>query len=666
MNNRILLIDDEPDVLSTLEMTLSQEAYSVATATDGEAALEYFRNQPFDLVVTDMRMPGMDGVEVIRRIKALDPDVEVIMLTGYATLDNAVTVLRNAGAFDYMTKPIEDIDELLMVVEKALEKRRLTLENRKLIRSLKKKEAELVRRNQALQESEKKYRELADSLPVNLFETDRKGTITFLNPFALEQMQYSEEDLKKGVHIRDMMALDQWEKAREDVREVLSGTSFEITEFTAKRKDGTTFSALVGIHPIFEANRFSGVRGFALDITERKQRQAEMTRMAKLESLGTLAGGIAHDFNNLLSIILGNLELAGWDIPPGTASAEALKIAEKECLAAKKLTGQFITFSRGGNPKMNDVAVGKFLLDTVQLSLSGSNVNCACNIPQDLGLVKLDVQQMSQAIQNLVQNAVEAMPRGGTVQIRAENVAVAGEGQTSIPGMSNGHYIKLEIQDEGIGIPEEDKSKVFDPYFSTKVRGVQKGMGLGLSSALSIIEQHEGFMGLDSKVGSGTTVSLYLPLAPRNEGETVKAPSADPDFGREASLNGLRVLVMDDESLLRMMAKKMLQRLGCYAETAGDGTEAVEIYKKALDASEPFDLVLLDLTVKGGLGGKEAVKGLLKLNPDVKAIVISGYTDDPVMSNCEEYGFCASLAKPFLKKSLAETMKKALGRDIQS
>ena len=549
MNNRILLIDDEPDVLSTLEMTLRQEGYAVATATDGETAFELFRNQPFDLVITDMRMPGMDGVEVIRRIKALDPDVEVVMLTGYATLENAVRVLRNAGAFDYMTKPIEDIDELLMVVEKALEKRRLTLENQALILGLKEKEAELVRRNQALQESEKKYRALADSLPVHLFETDRKGTITFLNPFALEQMQYTKEDLKKGVHIRDLMASDQWDSARKDVRKVMSGDSFEITEFMVNRKDGTTFSALTGIHPILEDNRFSGLRGFALDITERKQLQAEMTRMAKLESLGTLAGGIAHDFNNLLSIIFGNLELAGLDIPPDTSSAEALKIAEKGCLTAMELTRRFITFSRGGNPQMKDVAVGTFLLDTVQLSLSGSNVNCACSIPEDLALVKLDVQQMGQAIQNLIQNAVEAMPQGGTVQVRAENVAVTGKGQTSVPGIPNGHYVKLEIRDEGIGISEEDKSRVFDPYFSTKVRGAQKGMGLGLSSALSIVKKHGGFMGLDSEVGSGTTVSIYLPLVLREEGKAAKTPPPGPVLESEAPLKALRVLVMDDERL---------------------------------------------------------------------------------------------------------------------
>ena len=659
MDNRILLIDDEPDILSTLEMTLTQEAYPVATATGGEAALALFRKQPFDLVITDMRMPGMDGVEVIRRVKALDPDVAVIMLTGYATLENAVTVLRNAGAFDYLAKPLEDIDELLMVVEKALEKRRLTLENRALFKSLKEKEAELTRQNQVLRESEKKYRELADSLPVNLFETDAKGALTFLNPFALERFQYTREDLAKSLHVRDVLDEKQWEKTQKDARKRIDEKSSETMESVAKRKDGTTFPVLVSIHPIFRENRFSGLRGFALDITDREQRLEEMIRMAKLESLGTLAGGIAHDFNNLLSIILGNIELAGWNMAPEKPSAKALEVAMEGCLSAKELTAQFITFSKGGAPQMRKTDIGVLLRNTATLSRSGSNVNCVYSIPKDLPFVELDTQQMGQAIQNLIQNAIESMPEGGTVHVFAEDLTLMGKEQLPIPGIPEGRYVKLEFQDEGHGIPEEDKSKVFDPYFSTKARGAQKGMGMGLTTALSIVKKHNGFMLLESNVPLGSTVAIYLPAA-NHDGKAVESGPEAPVLGKEGPSKGLKVLVMDDERLLRELAEEMLQRLGYRVETAGNGTEAVEIYKKALDAAEPFDLVLLDLTVKGGPGGKEAIKGLLKLNPDVKAIVISGYADDPVMSNCEEYGFRTALSKPFLKTSLEDAVRKAM------
>jgi len=782
MDKKILIVDDEPDILKTLEMTLSQEGYHVTTATGGEAALKIFRQQPFELVITDMRMPGMDGIEVIRQVKELDPDVEAIVLTGYATLNNAVLSLRNVGAFDYLTKPLENIDEIFMAVEKALEKRRLTLENRALLQNLKEKERELARQNRALRESEvlkqtildgisstlcfvvnheleilwanrasekatnlsmkelvgrkcpdvwgmeleprqecplikalksgkteqvimkypngrimdvraepvaddkgrllgllriadditekalaetalreseKKYRELADSLPVKLFETDAKGTLTFLNPFALEGLQYTREDLTKGVHIKDVLDKKQWDKAQKDFRKKIDEESSETIESVAKRKDGTTFPVLVNIHPILEENRFSGLRGFAVDITESKQRLEEMTRMAKLESLGTLAGGIAHDFNNLLTIILGNIELAKWNIAPETPSAQALKKAEKGCLAAKELTGQFITFSRGGDPQMKATAIDTLLRNTVQLSLSGSNVNCEYDIDEDLCLAELDERQIGQVIQNLIQNAIEAMPEGGTVQVRAENVGVTGKGQTPVPGIPEGRYIKLEIQDEGAGISEEHKSRVFDPYFSTKARGAQKGMGLGLSTALSIVKKHGGFMHLESEVASGTKVSIYLPAALQEEKEAETGPAV-PVLGGDAPLKGQKILVMDDEAMLRDLTKQMLHLLGHEAETVRDGNEAVEVYKKSLEASEPFDLVLLDLTVKGGPGGREAIRELLKLNPDVKAVVFSGYANDPVMSNCEEYGFRASLAKPFRKASLEDALRKGL------
>ncbi len=782
MDKKILIVDDEPDILKTLEMTLSQEGYHVTTATGGEAALKIFRQQPFELVITDMRMPGMDGIEVIRQVKELDPDVEAIVLTGYATLNNAVLSLRNVGAFDYLTKPLENIDEIFMAVEKALEKRRLTLENRALLQNLKEKERELARQNRALRESEvlkqtildgisstlcfvvnheleilwanrasekatnlsmkelvgrkcsdvwgmeleprqecplikalksgkteqaimkypngrmmdvraepvaddkgrllgllriadditekalaetalreseKKYRELADSLPVKLFETDAQGTVTFLNPFALEGLQYTREDLTKGLHIKDVLDKKQWDKAQKNFRKKIAEESSETIESVAKRKDGTTFPVLVNIHPILEENRFSGLRGFAVDITESKQRLEEMTRMAKLESLGTLAGGIAHDFNNLLTIILGNIELAKWNIAPETPSAQALKKAEKGCLAAKELTGQFITFSRGGDPQMKATAIDTLLRNTVQLSLSGSNVNCEYDIDEDLCLAELDERQIGQVIQNLIQNAIEAMPEGGTVQVHAENVGVTGKGQTPVPGIPEGRYIKLEIQDEGAGISEEHKSRVFDPYFSTKARGVQKGMGLGLSTALSIVKKHGGFMHLESEVASGTKVSIYLPAALQEEKEAETGPAV-PVLGGDAPLKGQKILVMDDEAMLRDLTKQMLHLLGHEAETVKDGNEAVEAYKKSLEASEPFDLVLLDLTVKGGPGGREAIRELLKLNPDVKAVVFSGYANDPVMSNCEEYGFRASLAKPFRKASLEDALRKGL------
>jgi len=658
MNNRILLIDDEPEILKALEMVLSQERYRVTSATRGAAALEIFSKQRFDLVITDMRMPGIDGIEVIRKVKELDPDVEVIVLTGYATLENAIMSLRNAGALDYLTKPLENIDELFMAVERALEKRRLSLENRALLQDLKKKEEGLARQNRALRESERKYRELADSLPIKLFETDAKGTVIFLNPFALDRLQYAQEDLEKGLQLQDVLGLKEWVSDPKGVQKMFAEESSDTMESVAKRKDGTTYPVLLSIHPIIEEDRLLGLRGFAIDITERKQRLEEMTRMAKLEALGTLAGGIAHDFNNLLSVILGNIELAKWHMTPDTPSARALDSAEDGCLAAKELTGQFITFSRGGAPELRLSSVDRLLRNTVPLSLSGSNVTCEYGIADDLYLVKLDGQQMGQVIHNLIRNAVEAMPEGGTVQVRAENVVVNAENQSVLPQMPEDRYVRLEIQDEGIGISEEHKPRVFDPYYSTKMRGSQKGMGLGLTTALSIVKRHGGFMLLESNEAVGTQVSICLPAVLEEREAEHRTLAVEPEG--ETPSKGPRILVMDDEALLREMAQQLLHLLGYEVETVSSGEEALNAYQKSLQTPEPFDLVLLDLTVKGGQGGREAIQGLRKLNPEVRAIVCSGYADDPVMSNCEAYGFRASLAKPFTKTSMEQALKKAL------
>lgn len=399
----------------------------------------------------------------------------------------------------------------------------------------------------------------------------------------------------------------------------------------------------------------SGVRGFALDITERKQRREALLRMANLESIGTLVGGIAHDFNNLLAIVLGNIEMAQWSVDPLTPPAKALELARQGCLKATDLTRQFITFSKGGDPEMKAVALGSLVLETLPLVLSGSNVKCDPLIAEDLWLSDLDERQIGQVVQNLVQNAVEAMPQGGTLRIRVENVNVS-ESAPPVPGLLAGRYVKLEIVDQGTGILEEHKPRVFDPYFSTKTLGTQKGMGLGLSTALSIVEKHGGVLHLESKIAVGTKASVFL----RSSQEQIEAQTRPTDTVREDALplTQKKILVMDDEPLLRKLAARMLEMLGHEAETAEDSQAAVEAYRQSLESSQPFDMVMLDLTIKGGPGGKETMQELLKLDPDVNAMVFSGFADDPVIANYEDYGFRAVLTKPFLKVSLEEALSK--------
>ena len=655
MSENILIIDDEPDILKTLASALRLERYRVATAPGGEAGLQLFREEPFDLVITDMRMPGMDGIQVIQRVKAIDPDAEAIVLTGYATLDNAVEALRHLGAFDYLKKPLENIDELFLAVEKALEKRRLNLENKRLLQRLKEKEAELREQNMVLRRNEKKYRELTDSLPFSIFEADEKGVLTFLNPFAMESFQYTPADLAKGIRLQDMMDSEKGDNVPDDARAIISEMSSRTTESLARRKDGTTFPVLARISPVHHETEISGLRGFALDITEQKRHLAEMTRMAKLESLGTLAGGLSHDFNNILSVILGNIELALFEVPSQTSPGRALADALEGCRTAAELTGRFITFSESDAPRKKAAPMDTMLRDMVPLFFSGANVKFELSIPEDLWAAHGDDHQLSQAIHNVVANAIDAMPNGGVVTIRAENTEITHESHLKDVNIPFGFYVKVKIQDRGEGIAQEHLHRVLDPYFSTKKRGVQKGMGLGLTTAFSIVRKHEGFLFLDSKAAEGTTVSIYLPAVPEEKEETTAPLEID-----DSALRNLKVLVMDDEVMLRATAKKMFQHLGCRVETAGNATDAVELYKEALNTSDPFDLVFLDLTVKGGPGGKEAVQELLKLNPHAKAVVCSGYGDDPVMNDFEDYGFRAALPKPFRTASLRDAAIKAL------
>jgi two-component system cell cycle sensor histidine kinase/response regulator CckA len=654
MNKSILIIDDEPDILKTLASALGMAGYHVVSAPGGEAGLKLFREQSFDLVITDMRMPGMTGIQVIEQVKAMDPDAETIVLTGYATLDNAVEALRHVGAFDYLTKPLDNIDELFMAVEKALEKRRLTVENRELLQQLKEKEVKLLKQNQILQENERRYRELTDSLPFSIFEADAKGMLTFLNPFALESLQYTHDDLAAGIQLWDMLDSEKWDRTLDRSRAIVAEMSYETLESEATRKDGTSFPVLARISPIYHGAEISGFRGFALDITEQKRHLEEMTRMAKLESLGTLAGGLAHDFNNILSVIIGNIELALFEIPSQTNSALALADALEGCRTATQLTGRFITFSEGDAPRKKAAALGAMLSDMVPLFFSGANVRCELSVPRNLWAAHGDSAQLRQAIHNVISNAIDAMPHGGVVTIVAQNAEITQESHFEGVEMPSGHYVKVNIQDRGKGIPEKLLHRVLDPYFSTKERGVQKGMGLGLTTAYAIVRKHGGFLFLESKKAEGTNVSIFLPAVPPEKGKKAAPVKDDP------LLADLKVLVMDDEVLLLATAEKMFSRLGCRVETSQNAEDAVRLYKKSLDTGDPFGLVFLDLTVKGGPGGKEAVRKMLKLNPRVRAVVCSGYGDDPVMNDFEDYGFRAALPKPFTTASLRDAAIKAL------
>jgi PAS domain S-box-containing protein len=381
-----------------------------------------------------------------------------------------------------------------------------------------------------------------------------------------------------------------------------------------------------------------------LDITERKRMEDELLRAQKLESMGILAGGIAHDFNNILATIIGNVAMARMQVSPEDKIFDLLCEAETASTRAQTLTKQLLTFAKGGMPLKETASIKDILKESSSFVLRGSKSNCEFSIAEDLCPADFDIGQMRQVINNIVINANQAMPKGGTIRVAAENLII--EDRHGLP-VKPGRYIKISIKDQGVGIAENHFLNIFDPYFTTK----QEGRGLGLATAHSIIRKHYGHIIMESKLGVGTTFHIYLPASDK----------AVPEKEEVRLITGQgRILVMDDEASLRKMVGRMLRDLGYDSEFAKDGAEAFQKYKEAQDSEKPYDAVILDLTVPGEMGGKEAIKKLLEIDPGVKAIVFSGYSDDPVLSNFQEYGFKGMIPKPFESQSLSKVLHEML------
>jgi len=390
-----------------------------------------------------------------------------------------------------------------------------------------------------------------------------------------------------------------------------------------------------------------------------KRTEDELQKIRNLESIAALSGGIAHDYNNLLTVIIGNISLIQSYIEPDDMIYGLLDEALEASMTAKTLTQKLITFARGGAPIMETASIAPLIKSATEFTLSGSNIKCEFSIPADLWLVHIDKTQIGHVIHNLVMNAREAMPGGGIIKIVVENLNITDKSPELRIGLEKGNYVKISILDQGIGISKEILDKIFDPYFSTKDMGKQKGMGLGLSICHSIIKQHNGNIVAEANAGTGTGLHFYLPTS---EETIVTQKSLKIPAKEKLVLGKGRILVMDDEKMVIKITGHILNRLGYDASFSKDGAQAVEMYKKAMESGNPFDAVILDLTVRGGMGGKEAIKKLTEIDPKVKAIVSSGYSNSQVMTSYKDYGFIGVIAKPYnineLSKKLNEVLKR--------
>lgn len=658
--------------------------------------------------------------------------------------------------------------------------------------------------DQALLQSEQRFAQMNDALPVTVYEADTNGRLTYVNATGFEMFGYASADYAAGINILQTIIPEERNRAQARFLELLQGRETYFREYTALRKDGRTFPVVISSRPIIHDGAVTGIRGIVtditdrkraedelkkseagyrnifdatmvslweedhqevkrklsrlreqgitdirtylnqhpeflqqavtmlkvmnvndatlrlykaadkeelirsldkvfvpetaaalreiliaiaegrrhlevetvnktlagekinillaatipdpadnvspllvsiLDITERKRLAAEHQKMEKLESLGILAGGIAHDFNNLLTAILGNISLAEASVN-SVETRDILLNAEKACLRARHLTQQLLAFSRGGQPIKTPVSFARVIEDTALFSLRGSATRCVFHLADGLWPGIADEGQISQVISNLVINADQAMNGSGQVTIGAVNVVI-NDGE-SLP-LQPGNYVKISVSDQGPGIPRKDLSKIFDPYFTTK----ENGSGLGLSVVYSVVRNHGGHLTVHSQQGTGATFSVYLPASPDLvPGDLSERPKQHLGSGS--------ILVMDDEEIVRNVTAEILRSLGYEVMTAHDGAEAIDLYTRAMKTATPFDVVIMDLTIVGGMGGKEAVQRLIEIDPSVRAIVSSGYSNDPVMSHFRDYGFRECIVKPYRSADLAALLRRML------
>ncbi|MCK4764193.1 MAG: PAS domain S-box protein [Candidatus Aminicenantes bacterium] len=501
-----------------------------------------------------------------------------------------------------------------------------------------------------LKESEEKFRTITENLSVGIFRSSvgPKGEFIEVNPAMVSIFGYDSKEDLMSVNVSDLY-LDPEDRKRFNEK-MVADEFIKDEESISKRKDGSTFiasdTAVAVKNKKGEIVYFDGILE---DVTARKKIQLELMKRKKIESIGILAGGIAHDFNNLLAVVLGNISLVKDELDPDDEHYEILDNAEKATMQAGGLAKKLITFSQGGWLHKKKVGFLKVFNRAKEGLSRAADVSFTVDIPEHLPTVDGDEEQLVQVTANLLQNAVDWSRENKAIAIRAKVITV--NDRDNLP-VREGRYVRISIADRGSGIPPEHMEQVFDPYFTAKKMGTRKGMGLGLSISLSIIEKHGGHITIDSELGRGTTADIYLPLPDSEDvaaAERVKEEAA-----------GARILMMDDEPSVSYIVSQILQKMGHKVEIVKDGSEALEAFKKAREKDKPFDIVMLDIVIKHGLGGKETMHRLQKIEPGVKAIALSGYLGDRDIENLKKLGFREVIRKPARTKDFKVTIDKVL------
>lgn len=514
-----------------------------------------------------------------------------------------------------------------------------------------KKNEEFVRSN-----TEDSCRLIIENLGEMILTFDMEGRITYMNQVGEDLTGYFKDELP-DMDIGDLFPPEHLESLKKRLLEDPVNENRHITIPDAEfiNRELRLIPVEINSSVIMKQGRPSDILIAARDLSLQRRMEKELVKMEKFESLATLANGFADELNNHLTGIMGNIELAQMGMEPGGKPHKILSYAKKSCVNIKDLARQFIVFSKGGTIIRKIGSLAKLIKDSATGALADANVKCDFFISDDLWPVAYDEKQMNMGIRNLIINAREAMPSGGRIKVYMENVSVSEENEHTVFPVKKGNYVKISVQDQGIGIREECFGKIFDPYFSTKNTREVKGRGLGLTISYSVIRKHCGYILMDSKPGTRTTFDIYIPACIKGTPEKKKAKGKKKTKEKPDPIKG-RILIMDDEEVVTNVASQMLNKLGYDVTVSKNGDEAIKVYKNAMKSHEPFDAVFLDLHVKNGMGGKETIKKLLKIDPYARGIASSGYSNDREMTDYEKYGFSGAVEKPYSMDELSFTL----------
>jgi PAS domain S-box-containing protein len=649
---KILIVDDEPRMCESLRMLLGGKGYEVYTAGTGKQARAILQDRQFDVALVDMVMPDTDGHQLMDLINQKNPDTDVIVITGDASLEFAIGALKR-GAYDYVRKPFE-FEELLATVENALQQKRLKREN------------EII--NEKLEWSESRYRRLVENSPDIIYALDDAGNFTFISN-AAERLLCMDRQQLIAKHYNTIIHEDDQEKAKWFFNERRTGErstkgvelrlisseacgepkSYEVRHMTIELKSTGIYDKDI----TDSSKKFLGTYGIARDISDRKRLETQLRHAQKMEAVGTLAGGIAHDFNNLLMGIQGYASLMLLKTDPEHPNYKNLNNIEQLVQNGADLTKQLLGFARDGKYDVKSTNMNEIARDTIRMfGRTRKEISIYEEYEEAIWPVEVDQGQLQQVLLNMFVNAGQAMSGGGDLTLVTKNVFLEAQDAKEF-GLPPAGYVRISVSDTGQGIDEGTRQRIFEPFFTTKEFG--HGTGLGLASAYGIIQNHQGTIAVDSQLDEGTTFHIYLPAS-----EKVRKDEK-PFF--EYNHNGPQtVLLVDDEDFILKVGSQILQELGYRVLTAGSGREALEIYSANRDK---IDIVVLDM-IMPSMGGGETYDSIKALKLDVKVLLSSGYSIMGEASAILNRGCQGFIQKPFTMKSFSEKLREILDGENNS